>query len=104
MDRFFSFTKKGLPFRLLLKLRASLGHSQNKYLFDPTERTTCLGLANDLEISEHEVFVRAYRWYYGHSPITVRKEFKRYLLSGCEEIPHYVRQFTRHWTCGELHA
>ena len=104
MDRFPSHTKKGLPTRLLIRLRIGLGLLRSKSLPKLSPHPTCVDLANELEISEHEVFIRAYRWYYGRSPITIRKEFKRYILSGCVEIPHYVRQFTRYWTRGELHA
>lgn len=104
MDRSSANTKKGLPSRILVRLRIGLGLLRNRSLANLSARTTCVDLANELEISEHEVFLRAYRWYYGRSPITIRRDFKRYILSGCEEVPHYVRQFTRQWTRGELHA
>ena len=97
-------TRKGLHARVLVGLRIGLGLFTNNTLFNPSPHPTCVDLANELEISEHEVFIRAYRWYYGRSPISIRKEFKRYILSGCADVPHYVRQFTRHWTRGELHA
>lgn len=58
----------------------------------------CTEIANQLEVSEHEIFLRAYSWYYGAEPTGVDKAFKRYLMTGCEEIPHYVTHFARNWT------
>ena len=59
---------------------------------------TCTEIANQLEVSEHEIFLQAYSWYYGGAePASVDKAFKRYLMTGCEEVPHYVTHFARNW-------
>lgn len=63
-----------------------------------SESWICTEIANQLEVSEHEVFLQAYSWYYGGAePASVDKAFKRYLMTGCEEVPHYVTHFARNW-------
>jgi len=69
---------------------------------DSGEIQGCEIIAAELEISEYEVFRRAYAWYYGHLTAEVESEFSAYLLSGCEHLPCYVNQFTRCWRPGEL--
>ncbi len=58
---------------------------------------TCADLAKMLELSEYDIFLKAYHWYYGFWSQNVDAAFKEYLLSGCETVPCYVRQFARHW-------
>ena len=62
-----------------------------------SENWVCTEIANLLEVSEHEIFLQAYSWYYGAEPMDVDRAFKRYLMTGCEEVPHYVTHFARNW-------
>ena len=73
-------------------------------LGDPTQGRSCAEVASMLGMSDYEVFIRAYEWYYGMSPESVDRAFKEYLLSGCECVPCYVRQFSRNWQLGLLEA
>lgn len=70
---------------------------------EPLPRS-CADIASELEVSDYEIFMRAYQWYFGNSPASIDKEFKDYLLSGCETLPFYVTQFLREWHPGTLVA
>ncbi|MDH3714863.1 MAG: hypothetical protein OET44_13580 [Gammaproteobacteria bacterium] len=50
--------------------------------------------ARGLEISEFELFARAYRSWYGHAPVVrdLEREFGRFLNLRCN-LPFYVRRF-----------
>ncbi len=68
------------------------------------EQHTCAALASHIEVSHYELFERAYSWYHGSDYSDIDEDFKDYLLSGCDDIPYYVRQFAREWRPGELAA
>ena len=68
------------------------------------DHRTCAELASRFEISHYEVFVRAYHWYHGRDFLAIDGDFKAYLLSGCDAVPPYVRQYVREWQPGSLSA
>ena len=68
------------------------------------EHRSCAELASQFEVSHYELFERAYHWYHGCEFSNIDGDFKDYLLSGCDDIPYYVRQFAREWQPGLLSA
>ena len=71
---------------------------------DGLSASDCSDLASHLEVSDYDIFVRANEWYHGYRTVTVDSDFKNYLLSGCDNVPYYVRQFTRNWQPSYLTA
>ncbi len=67
-------------------------------------KRSCAELALQCEVSHYEVLVRASRWYQGYDFSKVDGDFKTYLLSGCGNVPHYVRQYLHQWQPGLLLA
>ncbi len=59
---------------------------------------TVTDYANAFETSEHEVFCRAWRHWYGRDDETsgVERDFGRYLALP-EQLPCYVRSFLAHY-------
>jgi hypothetical protein len=68
------------------------------------EHRTCAQLASQIEVSHYELFERAYHWYHGCDFSNIDGDFRAYLLSGCDDVPYYVRQFAREWQPGLLSA
>ena len=73
-------------------------------LVDEVSAGDCSDLASHLGVSDYDIFVRANEWYHGYRTVTVDSDFKNYLLSGCDNVPYYVRQFTRNWQPSYLTA
>ena len=88
-----------LIFNLCRKNIGSMIDSQSTQV-----QRTCADMASYLGISDYEVFSRAYIWYYGSRCADIRSDFASYLLSGCDDVPVYVKQFTREWQPGLLAA
>ena len=80
------------------------GLFQNRSNIDPADPTRCSKLALELDVSDYDIFVRANEWYHGRNAISVDRDFKIYLLSGCNQIPYYVRKFLRDWQPSTLAA
>lgn len=80
------------------------GLFQNQSNIESTDLASCSKLALELEVSDYDIFVRANEWYHGRNAISVDRDFKIYLLSGCNHIPYYVRKFLRDWQPSTLAA
>jgi hypothetical protein len=93
---------KGFSRRFLLPKMRQPGSTER--CTEGRDHRTCAELASQCEISHYEVFMRAHRWYHGCDFSTIDGDFKVYLLSGCDDVPHYVRQYAREWQPGLFSA